>query len=160
MFQRPRALFCAAVLVSASSVIRAPAAHANANDAPLTITIKLESRQLVVARAGQTIRVMRAAVGKATTPTPIGTAKVLDVRPTQDPRLLIPVGPFNLRLDAKSAVVPDYAIDGWPGIVIQGTNCPKSCLGNAVTSGSVRVSNANVTWLAKNIPIGTAVEIV
>lgn len=103
---------------------------------------------------------MRAAVGKATTPTPIGTAKVLDVRPTQDPRLLSSASPFNLRLDAKSSVIPDYAIDGWPGIVIQGTNCPKSCPGKAVTSGSVRVSNANVTWLAKNIPIGTAVEIV
>jgi lipoprotein-anchoring transpeptidase ErfK/SrfK len=134
--------------------------HADASTAPVTIEIRLASRQLVVERDGKTIRLMKVAVGKPSTPTPLGPTKVLEVRPTQDPRFRGPVGPFNLRLDAKSAVIPDYAIDGWPGIVIQGTNCPKTCLGTAATSGSIRVSNTNITWLAENIPVGTTVDIV
>ncbi len=108
----------------------------------------------------RTIKLMKAAVGKREVPTPAGVAVVLDIRPPQDPTRFNPLGPFTLRLDAKSTVIPGDAIDGWPGIMIHGTNCPKSCLGRAVTNGSIRVSNVNVTWLAQHIPIGTTVEII
>ena len=77
-----------------SPLVGTPAAHVKPTDAPFTIAIRLESRQLTVAQAGRLIRVMRAVVGKA------------------------------------------------------------------VTNGSVRASNANVTWLAENIALGSPVEIV
>lgn len=71
-----------------------------------------------------------------------------------------PLGPFTLQLAAWSTAIPNYSVDGsWDGLVIQGTNCPATCLGRPVTNGSIRVSNPDVTWLARNLPVGTPVVI-
>ena len=59
-----------------------------------------------------------------------------------------------------SAAIADYSVNGRSSsIVIQGTNCVDSCLGRAVSSGSVRVRNSDIVWMAITLPVGTPVSI-
>ncbi len=122
------------------------------------ITIDRARHRVTVVRRGRVMRVMRAAVGASSRPTPaVDTFVVAVAKPIVPTPAL---GPFTLRLAAWSTVVPDYSVDGvWDGLVIQGTNCPKTCLGRNVTSGSIRVSNRDVVWLATAIDVGTPVRI-
>jgi lipoprotein-anchoring transpeptidase ErfK/SrfK len=123
------------------------------------ITVDRKHHRLTVSRNGRVVRSMRAAVGQMEAPTPAVTTFVVGVyKPTKP---FAPLGPFVLHLAAWSATIPKYAVDStWDGIAIHGTNCPKTCLGKSITNGSVRVSNDNVSWLARYIEIGTPVKII
>jgi lipoprotein-anchoring transpeptidase ErfK/SrfK len=72
---------------------------------------------------------------------------------------MAPLGPFSVELAAWSSVIDKYSVNNfWEGIVLQGTNTPK-VLGKSVTNGSIRMTNNNISWIARNVPIGTPVEI-
>ena len=136
--------------VSADALSLAEAEH--------RITIDRAAHRLTVTRRGRVVRIMRAAVGRSRTPTPaVSTFVVAVAKPIEATTAL---GPFTLHLAAWSETFAGYAADAtWDGLVIQGTNCPASCLGRSVTNGSVRVSNDDVAWLARYLPVGTPVRI-
>lgn len=131
------------------------------NDAPYRVDVLVAEHRVVVTRNGQTIRTMSAATGRPDTPTPAVVSFVVGInKPIVAQQTNSPLGPFTLHLAAWSTVLPDYTVDpAWNGIVIQGTNCPTTCLGHSITNGSIRVSNNDVTWLARNLPVGTPVII-
>jgi lipoprotein-anchoring transpeptidase ErfK/SrfK len=127
--------------------------------AKITIEVDLSSHRLTVSQGGRVWRTMAAATGKTETPTPAIATFVVGVR-KQVGSVKGPIGPFVLQVAAWSEVLLDYRVDSeWDGIVIQGTNCPKTCIGHSVTNGSIRVTNDNVTWLARHIPAGTPISI-
>jgi lipoprotein-anchoring transpeptidase ErfK/SrfK len=131
------------------------------NVTPLTyaVTINRSKHRLVVMRRGRVVRSMRVAVGGERTSTPAVVTFIAAVTKPEGTSTG-PLGPFTLELAAWSTVLADYSVNGtWFGLVIQGTNCPATCLGRSVTHGSVRVSNDNVSWLARYLPLGTPVTI-
>jgi lipoprotein-anchoring transpeptidase ErfK/SrfK len=125
------------------------------------IEVQRSRHRVVVTDKGRVVRRMSAAVGQSATPTPaVATFVVAINKPIETQRSTDPLGPFTLHLAAWSTALPNYAVDGsWDGLIIQGTNCPKTCLGRSITNGSIRVSNDDVTWLARNLPVGTPVII-
>ena len=44
------------------------------------------------------------------------------------------------------------------GVGLHGTNVPES-IGKAVTHGCIRLSDADITWLYENVPVGARVVI-
>lgn len=125
------------------------------------IEVQRSRHRVIVTDHGRIVRRMSAAVGRSQAPTPAVASFVVAIQKpieTQDSKCAL--GPFTLHLAAWSTAVPDYSVDAsWDGLVIQGTNCPRTCLGRSITSGSIRVSNDNVMWLARNLPVGTPVTI-
>ena len=92
------------------------------------------------------------AVGKAGAPTPVGYFYVTSRFRPHNPFL----GVFALELSAYSPTLTD-----WPGggvVGIHGTSRP-DLLGQAVSHGCVRLSNAAARVLQKFAPVGTPVRI-
>ena len=51
-----------------------------------------------------------------------------------------------------------YALDLGDGYLIHGTADPKS-IGRAVTHGCIRLGDADIAWMYRNVPMGTAVHV-
>lgn len=83
------------------------------------------------------------AVGKASTPTPKGTFKIVN-------KAINPGGPFGARWMGLSIPNGDYGIHG--------TNNPTS-IGKNVSNGCIRMFNKDVIELFRLVPIGTIVII-
>jgi len=77
---------------------------------------------------------------------------------------------FNPSLDPNWAILGDYAFEtsayskltDWPGggiVGVHGTPWPE-LLGQAVSHGCIRLSNANILFLRHRVPLGTPVRIV
>jgi L,D-transpeptidase catalytic domain len=118
------------------------------------IVVDLSSRRARLYRWGTLALDAPVAVGKRSTPTPVGSFYV-------DQRFLLdsPNGPFGvaaLGISAHSDVLQDW-VDGGP-IALHGTNDPGS-IGRAVSHGCVRLRNADVRRLLKFAPAGTPVLI-
>ena len=94
-------------------------------------------------------------VAKASTPTPIGIFYTTElVRPSNPGG---PYGPYAYGLSGFSDVLLSFG--GGPGqLGIHGTNQPWA-LGTEVSSGCIRLANADITTLAGMVPIGTPVII-
>jgi len=107
------------------------------------ITINLDKRRLYFSVPGRPTKTYPVAIGKASTPTPLGNwtivAKAVD-----------PGGPFGVRWMRLS--VP------WGGYGIHGTNNPKS-IGKAVSHGCIRLYNEDVIEMYDQTPLGTPVMI-
>lgn len=82
------------------------------------------------------------AIGKPSTPTPIGKFKIIN-------KAYKPGGPFGERWLGLSI----------PGYGIHGTNNPAS-IGKAVSNGCIRTFNKNIIELYNIVPLGTEVEII
>ena len=102
------------------------------------------------------VRAGKVAVGKPGAETPLG--------------LFYVTWKFNPRIDPEWAILGSYAFEtsayskltDWPGggiVGLHGTPWP-SLLGQAVSHGCVRMSNANVEFLRARVPLGTPVAIV
>lgn len=109
------------------------------------ITIDTVARRLHVYSGRQEIRVYPCAVGKPSTPSPVGNWEI-----------------------ATKVVNPDWAVLGtrWMGLNvpsgnygIHGTNNPSS-IGHAVSNGCIRLHNRNAEELFDWVRIGTPVRIV
>ncbi len=118
------------------------------------IEVDLSARRIDVYRLGRRIRRVEAAVGAPITPTPTGTFYVNQRLVAPDP--WGPFGPAALGISAFSPVLQDWT-QGGP-IAIHGTNDPQS-IGTAASHGCLRVDNAVLTWLFREIPAGTPVQI-
>jgi len=94
-------------------------------------------------------------VAKASTPTPIGIFYTSElVRPTNPSG---PYGPYAFGLNGFSDVLLSFG--GGPGqLGMHGTNQP-GLIGREVSSGCIRLSNANITYLAGFLPQGTPIVV-
>ncbi|MFI6177731.1 L,D-transpeptidase [Nonomuraea sp. NPDC051191] len=101
------------------------------------------------------VRTGRVATGEAGTPTPPGRYFFTElVKPTGDGGAY---GAYAFGLSGFSPVLKSFA--GGPGqLAIHGTNRP-SAIGTRASHGCVRVSNDDITWMAKNLAIGTPVVV-
>ena len=119
------------------------------------IRVSLASRQLVVYRDNTEVLRTPAAVGTPQTPTPTGLFFLTDiVRVTADQP---GYGPFALGLSGHSPVLARFG-DGDAQIAVHGSDAPTS-IGQAISHGCVRISNAAIRTLAQELPLGTPVQI-
>jgi hypothetical protein len=118
-----------------------------------TIVLHRSKRSLEVQRRGETIFRTTVAVGKPGTETPLGRFYLMtEFRPTASF-----YGTWAFETSAYSPTLTD-----WPGggkIGIHGTSAP-GLLGQAVSHGCIRVSNAAANRLHALVSPGTALEIV
>lgn len=102
------------------------------------------------------VRAGKVAVGKPGAETPLGLFYVTDkFDPTIDPDWAI-LGNYAFETSAYSKLTD------WPGggiVGVHGTPWPW-LLGKAVSSGCVRLSNENITFLRSRVPLGMPVKVV
>ena len=118
------------------------------------IVVDLSERRLVAYRGGEPVLTVRVAIGSPRTPTPVGRYFVNE-------RWLLangdgPFGVAALGISAHSEVLSDW-VQGGP-IALHGTNEPAT-IGQAVSHGCVRLSNADMQRLLPLAPAGTPVVI-
>ncbi|MFI7224105.1 L,D-transpeptidase [Nonomuraea angiospora] len=101
------------------------------------------------------LRTGKVATGEGGTPTPAGRFYFTElVRP---PNPNGAYGAYAFGLSGFSPTLQTFA--GGPGqLAVHGTN-QASALGGKVSHGCVRVSNDDITWMAKNLAIGTPVVV-
>ncbi len=120
------------------------------------IVINVPARRLYLARGGSLERSYPVAIGRAWTPTPRGTFRIL--QKTKDPtwaprgRKPVPPGPANPLGHRWMRISED-------GYGIHATNEPSS-IGRARSHGCVRMQRADAEDLFERVAIGTPVEIV
>ena len=112
-------------------------------------------RTLTVYRNGRALLVVKAVVGKASTPTPRGQFFV-------EESIALQAGdvgaPYALALSARSNVLQEF--DGGPGqIGVHGLMNVGGVPGTAVSHGCIRLDNAVMRWLAVRIGPGVPVSI-
>jgi lipoprotein-anchoring transpeptidase ErfK/SrfK len=120
----------------------------------LRIVVDVSSRRLFLFRGAAVVLNVPAAVGKPSTPTPIGHFYV-----TQRfvlPNASGPYGPRALGISAFSNVLRSWR-DGGP-IGLHGTNEPFS-VSRPVSHGCVRLANDAIVRLFRITPLGTPVLI-
>ena len=130
-----------------------PAAQAELQPTRAEVVVSRSERRLRLRVDGRLRLETTIAVGKAGAPTPIGYFYVTS-RFTPHNSFL---GVFALELSAYSPTLTD-----WPGggvVGIHGTSRP-DLLGQAVSHGCIRVSNAAVLVLKRFAPVGTPVRVV
>lgn len=117
------------------------------------ITIDLSERRLVVRRGGKVVRRLTVAIGRASSPTPVGRFAVTDK--LAGSRYGSYYGCCILALSAHQPSLPS----GWTGgdrIAVHGTNDPGS-IGNAVSAGCPRASADDMRFLMRVVPLGAPV---
>jgi lipoprotein-anchoring transpeptidase ErfK/SrfK len=120
------------------------------------LKIDLTAHRLTLFFRGRAARQVPIGVGKALTPTPTGVYFVVELLRTPQPRG--PYGPYAFGLSAYSTVLTHFGAGGKGEIGLHGTNEPQ-LLGKDISHGCIRLSNPDVTRLAKIVPLGTPVEI-
>ncbi len=109
-----------------------------------SIVINVTNHTLLLFKNGKLFKSYPVAVGKASTPTPIGTFKIKN-------KASNPGGPFGARWMGLNAPGGSYGIHG--------TNNPAS-IGKNISNGCIRMHNKDVIELSNLVPIGTTVNIV
>ncbi|WP_204599212.1 L,D-transpeptidase [Clostridium pascui] len=106
------------------------------------IVINTKNLTLTLYSGNNVVKTYPVAVGKPSTPTPLGNFKIIN-------RAVNPGGPFGVRWLGLNK----------PGYGIHGTNNPAS-IGTRVSNGCIRMHNKDVLELANTVPIGTPVQII
>jgi lipoprotein-anchoring transpeptidase ErfK/SrfK len=120
------------------------------------IVVQRCAKRITVFRSGVQIWSKPAAVGKAATPTPLGSFFVDFVAPM---RYGGSYGPYLVSVAGFSNVLHQFGKNGIGQIAIHGTNKPSS-VGKAASNGCVRLYNADLVDLVSFLPEGTPVLIV
>lgn len=120
------------------------------------ILIEVDTNTLTVEGPEGNIVTTKVALGTNNTPTPTGLFYVREIVPQANPNGGL--GPVALGLSGLSEELRSFA-GGYGRVAIHGTNAPGK-IGADVSHGCVRMDNANITKLAKLLPLGTPVEIV
>jgi lipoprotein-anchoring transpeptidase ErfK/SrfK len=110
---------------------------------PYSITISTSDHTLKLYKNGNLVKQYPVAVGKASTPTPKGSYKIIN-------KELHPGGAFGVRWLGLNIPKGGYGIHG--------TNNPGS-IGRSISHGCVRMYNNDVIELSNLVPIGTPVKI-
>ena len=119
------------------------------------VVVVTASRRVAVYYHARRVRIFKAVVGKASTPTPPGKFFV-------EESIKLPAdavgAPFALALSARSNVFQEFA--GGPGqIALHGLNNVGGTPGTAVSHGCVRLDTGAMRWLVRRIGPGTPVTI-
>lgn len=131
-----------------------------ASDVRLTSTtrrVEIDPRAFTftVFDGGKVLRTGKVATGEGGTPTPAGRFYFTELVQPPDPDG--DYGAYAFGLSGYSPTLTTFA--GGPGqLAVHGTN-KASALGGKVSHGCVRVSNDDITWMAKNLAIGTPVVV-
>ena len=113
------------------------------------------AHRLRLYRHGRLLRTFPVGIGTARTPTPGGTFYLKELLRPPDPDG--DYGPYAYGLSGFSNVLTTFR--GGAGVIgIHGTNDPAS-VGRDVSHGCIRLRNADVTYLARRLPLGTPVRI-
>lgn len=118
------------------------------------LVVHLVSFRLDLLDNNRRIETFPIGVGAQNTPTPAGRYYVKELIQPPDPNTIY--GRYVLGLSGFSNVLLH-----WPGggvIGIHGTNDPSS-IGRRVSHGCIRMSNENITRLARLLPLGTPVSV-
>jgi len=126
-----------------------------ASTTPWRIVVDTSGRRVIVYQWGRPVRIVKAVVGKPSTPTPRGeffVEEVIKLRAAE-------VGaPFALALSARSNVFQEF--EGGPGqIALHGVANVGGVLGSAASHGCVRLDSGTMSWLAFRISPGVPVTI-
>jgi lipoprotein-anchoring transpeptidase ErfK/SrfK len=111
---------------------------------PYSITINTANHILTLYQNNKLIKQYPVAVGKASTPTPKGSYKIIN-------KELHPGGAFGVRWLGLNIPKGGYGIHG--------TNNPGS-IGKSISHGCIRMYNNDVIELSNLVPIGTPVTII
>lgn len=123
---------------------------------PNRVLIEVGARRVTVFHGSEILLRETVAVGTDRTPTPLGRFFVDGI--VQLPYDTGPYGAFQVSVSGFSNVLKSFG--GGPGqIAMHGTNHPE-LLGQNVSNGCVRMTNAAITKMAELAPTGTSVEIV
>ncbi|KEP76044.1 hypothetical protein HR12_12825 [Microbacterium sp. SUBG005] len=108
---------------------------------------------LTLSRNGQPVKTYPVATGTGGTPTPQGSFYLTElIQPTNDG-----YGPYAFGVSAFSEVLSSFG--GGPGqIGMHGTD-DEASIGQSVSHGCIRLSNADITELAQLLPLGTPLTI-
>jgi hypothetical protein len=119
------------------------------------IVVSLEDRKLALVENGQVTKIYRVAVGKPSTPSPMGTftieRRVANPVYQHDGKTIQP-GPGN-------PVGTRWMGLNLRGYGIHGTNAPKS-IGKAASHGCIRMAKADLEELYELVAVGDTVELV
>jgi lipoprotein-anchoring transpeptidase ErfK/SrfK len=119
------------------------------------IEVALEAFSLKVFKDGQQIEDIRVGVARDNTPTPGGLYYTTELIKTPNPGGAY--GPYAFGLSGFSDTLTSF--NGGPGqLGIHGTNEP-AAIGTQVSHGCIRMSNDDISRLAKVLPLGTPVQI-
>jgi len=150
-----------AIPVAAQSAPRPVAAHeatkiqAPAADVKRVIVVSLEDRKLALVEDGKVIRTYPVAVGKPSTPSPVGTftieRRVMNPTYSHDGRI-VPPGPNN----PVGSRWMGLSIRGYG---IHGTNVPSS-IGKAASHGCIRMAKTDLEQLYPLVSDGDTVELI
>lgn len=133
--------------------IRASEVSLSEND--YRIRIELGGHRITVWKGSQIIVEEPIGVGRANTPTPGGEYYITELLAQPNPNG--PYGPYAYGLSGYSDVLRTFA--GADGVIgLHGTNDPAG-LGHDVSHGCIRMSNAGISRLARELPLGTPVVI-
>ena len=127
----------------------------SAKTAEREIVVSLEDRKLALVEDGQVKKIYSVAVGKPTTPSPVGTFKIARrvKNPTyqHDGKTILP-GPDN-------PVGTRWMGLSMKGFGIHGTNEPKS-IGKAASHGCIRMAKKDLEEFYEMVAAGDTVELV
>jgi lipoprotein-anchoring transpeptidase ErfK/SrfK len=124
-------------------------------EAKRTIVVSLTDRKLALIEEGQVKKVYSVAVGKPSTPSPVGTYTI-------ERRVVNPVYSHNGRVVPAGPGNPVGT--RWMGLSIKGygihgTNEPKS-IGKAASHGCIRMAKSDIEELFSLVSVGDTVELV
>ena len=122
---------------------------------PFHIDVSLGAHTLTVTNAQSVIYTGPVAVGAPDTPTPTGKFYLYVLLQSPDPGG--PYGPYAYGLSSHSDALATFA-GGDAEIGIHGNN-DASALGQSVSHGCIRMDNAAITEIAKQLPLGTPVNV-
>lgn len=120
----------------------------------LRLRLDRSRRRLTVLRGGRVVRRLTVAVGRQSTPTPLGSFYVYERLYLSDPRGAY--GPGALGISAFSNVLTGWA-QGGP-VAIHGTSHPET-IGTDASNGCVRVRNEQMRWLLRVVVPGTPIDV-
>lgn len=146
------AMMAAVVVVLAAQVT---AQTVTQNQVKRVIVVSLEDRKLALVEDGQVVRVYPVAVGKPSTPSPVGTFTIERrvVNPSYSHKgKVIPPGPHN-------PVGTRWMGLSIRGYGIHGTNEPLS-IGKAASHGCIRMAKADLEDLYPMVQVGDTVELI
>ena len=119
------------------------------------IIVALSAHKLIAKKGVDTVLDTSIGVGKGQTPTPDGVYYITEL--LQPPKADSVYGTYAYGLSGFSEVLKKFGGgDGQVGI--HGTNDPSS-IGKDVSSGCIRLNNADIEKLVKILPLGTPVEV-
>jgi lipoprotein-anchoring transpeptidase ErfK/SrfK len=151
----------ALAMVMMAAVLTAQAAAQSSASAPAAashktvIVVSLEDHKLALVEDGQVKKVYPVAVGKPSTPSPVGTftieRRVMNPTYSHDGRI-VPPGPNN-------PVGTRWMGLSVRGYGIHGTNAPSS-IGKAASHGCIRMAKADLEELYPQVAVGDTVELI